>query len=97
MNHIRQILLFAGMAWVAGMCFSLTASAQAPDEAPAKEKPGQAGCGKPAAGKRGRGREGECRREAGQPCAAGRPRGYGIAGLEPDHAVGDFPHGAVAA
>ncbi len=46
MNHIRQTLLYAGMAWVAGMCFSLTASAQAPDEAPAKEKKA-----KPAAGK----------------------------------------------
>jgi len=39
MNHIRQILLYAGI------CFSLTASAQGIDEAPAKEK-----AGKPTAG-----------------------------------------------
>ena len=38
MNHIRQILLFVGMAWVAGTCFSLVASAQDVDNAPAKEK-----------------------------------------------------------
>ena len=53
MNHIRQTLLYAGMAWVAGMCFSLSASAQAADEAPAKEKkakPAAAATARPAAG-----------------------------------------------
>ncbi len=53
MNHIRQTLLYAGMAWLAGMCFSLSASAQAADEAPAKEKkakPAAAAAARPAAG-----------------------------------------------
>ena len=43
------------------------------------------------------GAKGQRCREAGQPRAAGRPRGHGLAGLESDHAVGDFPHGAIAA
>ena len=44
MNHIRQTLPYAGIVFVAAMCFSLTVAAQAPDEAPAKKaKPAAAG------------------------------------------------------
>ena len=38
MNHIRPTLLYVAMAWIAGMCSSLTASAQDLDEPPAKDK-----------------------------------------------------------
>jgi hypothetical protein len=38
MNQTRQRLFCAGMAWLAGTCFLLVASAQGPDDAPAKEK-----------------------------------------------------------
>ena len=42
------------MAWVAGMCFSLTASAQGLDEAPAKEKKAKPAAAKPAGGDKAR-------------------------------------------
>ena len=38
MNHIRQTLLYAGMAFVAAMCFSATAWSQGFDEPPAKQE-----------------------------------------------------------
>ena len=47
MNHIRYTLLYAGMAWVAGMCFSLNASAQGIDDAPAAKKQRAPVVGKP--------------------------------------------------
>ena len=51
MSHIRQTLLYAGMAWVAGMCSSLTAFAQDPGEAPAAEKQKPPAAVKPVAAK----------------------------------------------
>ncbi len=47
MNHIRQKLFFAGMAWVAAMCFSFTVSAQDADEAPVKDKKAKPAAAKP--------------------------------------------------
>ena len=52
MNHIRQTLFYAGMAWIAGMCFSLECVGTGPDEAPAKEKKAKPAAGKAAAGEK---------------------------------------------
>jgi hypothetical protein len=63
MNQIRQTLLFTWMAWVTGMCVSLTVSAQGPDDMPAKGKQPnpaaeEAAAGKKAAGKTAAGKAG---------------------------------------
>jgi len=74
MNHIRRPLLYAGMAWIAGMCLLPAASAQDQGEAPAAEKQNPPAAGKATAGKAAPGKA-----AAGKAAAGDKPKTTGKA------------------